>query len=163
MFHVKHRTERQRDWDEDSLYAYGLGLLTYRPRSEREVRQRFAQRGAPAELIDAAVSRLRETGLVDDTAFAQAWVDSRRRASPRGDRLLRQELAGKGVARDVIAETLEGGEPDALALAQAAAAKKARSLAGQPEPAFSRKLTDFLLRRGFDYEVVAEVVRSLSR
>jgi regulatory protein len=161
MFHVK-RAERQREWDTDSLYAYGLRLLTYRPRSEREVRQRFAQRGATAELADDAVERLRDAGLIDDTAFAQAWVDSRRRASPRGDRLLRQELAGKGVARQVITETLESGETDALRLAQAAAAKKARTLSGQPEPDFSRKLTDFLLRRGFDYEIVSAVVRRFS-
>jgi regulatory protein len=145
MFHVK-RGERQREWDADSLYAYGLRLLTYRPRSEREVRQRFGQRGAPAELVDAVVERLREVGLVDDAAFAQAWVDSRRRASPRGDRLLRAELAGKGVARQVVADTLEESGADPLALAKAAAAKKARSL----------------LRRGFDYDVAGQVVRGLA-
>ncbi|HEU0168619.1 MAG TPA: regulatory protein RecX [Chloroflexota bacterium] len=156
------RGERQREWDADSLYAYGLRLLTYRPRSEREVRQRFGQRGAPAELVDAVVERLREVGLVDDAAFAQAWVDSRRRASPRGDRLLRAELAGKGVARQVVADTLEESGADPLALAQAAAAKKARSLVGQPEPAFRRKLMDFLLRRGFDYDVAGQVVRGLA-
>ncbi|MBV8083735.1 MAG: regulatory protein RecX [Chloroflexi bacterium] len=156
------RGERQREWDADSLYAYGLRLLTYRPRSEREVRQRFAQRGAAGELVDAAVERLRAAGLIDDAAFAQAWVDSRRRASPRGDRLLRAELAGKGVAREVVADTLEESAADALALAQVAAAKKARSLAGQPEPAFRRKLMDFLLRRGFDYDVAGEAVRGLA-
>ena len=162
MFHVK-RGERQREWDADSLYVYGLRLLTYRPRSEREVRQRFGQRGAPAELVDGVVERLRAAGLVDDAAFAQTWVESRRRASPRGDRLLRSELFGKGIARDVVAETMEGAEADPLALAHAAAAKKARTLAGQPEPAFRRKLMDFLLRRGFDYEVAGRVVRELAQ
>jgi regulatory protein len=104
---------------------------------------------------------LQSGGFIDDQAFAEAWVESRRRASPRGDRLLQHELARKGVARDNIEHALSS-EADALELARAAAAKKARVLAGQPEPAFIRKLTDFLLRRGFDYAVVAAVVRELA-
>jgi len=160
MFHVKHgRAERRREWDADSVYAYGLRLLSYRARSEREVRQRFQQRGVPAELVDQAIERLRSSGLVDDEAFAQAWVESRRRASPRGNRLLQRELVQKGVARPVIEAALEGDDVDDAALARGAAAKKARALASEPDPAFVRKLTDFLLRRGFDYDVAAGVVR----
>lgn len=156
-FHVK-RSERQ--WDVDALYAYGLRLLSYRARSEREVRDRFRQHGATPEVIDGAVEQLRASGLLDDEAFAQAWVESRRRASPRGDRLLRYELAQKGVARDV-AEAAVSPEADAVRLARAAADKKARALAGEAEPVFVRRLSSFLMRRGFDYDVVAEVVRGL--
>jgi regulatory protein len=163
MFHVKHRPpDRSREWTADTLYAYGLRLLTYRARSEREVRDRFQQRGAPPELSDAAVERLNAGGLLDDAAFSQAWVDSRRRASPRGKRLLQRELAQKGVPRAAIDAAL-AADADEPALARAAAAKRARALAAEPAPAFARKLTDFLLRRGFDYEVAAEVVRELGR
>ena len=158
MFHVKHR---ERSWDADGLYAYGLRLLSYRARSEREVRQRFQQRGASPELIDGAVARLKDRGLIDDGAFAQAWVDSRRRASPRGDRLLQRELGAKGVARSTIDSVLSA-DSDAHALALAAATKKARALAAEAEPVFVRRLTDFLLRRGFDWEVVSSVVRELA-
>jgi regulatory protein len=161
MFHVKRRpAERTREWTADSLYAYGLRLLGYRARSEREVRQRFQQRGAPRELIDGAIERLKAGGLVDDEAFAQAWVESRRRASPRGDRMLQRELSQKGVARPTI-DTALGDEVDEPALARTAATKKARALAAEPEPVFVRRLTDFLLRRGFAYEVVSAVVREL--
>ena len=163
MFHVKRRpAERVREWTEDALYAYGLRLLTYRARSEREVRDRFQQRGAPPDLADGAVERLKTAGLLDDEAFSQAWVDSRRRASPRGKRLLQRELAQKGVPRAAIdaALTQESDEP---ALARAAAAKRARALAAEPAPVFVRKLTDFLLRRGFEYGVAAEVVRDFAR
>ncbi len=161
MFHVKHRpAERTREWTADSVYAYGLRLLTYRPRSEREIRQRFQRRGVAPELIDGAVERLRAGGLVDDEAFAQAWVESRRRASPRGDRSLQRELSQKGVQRPAIEAAL-GDESDERALALAAGAKKARALAGEPEPVFVRRLTDFLLRRGFGYDVVSGVVREL--
>jgi len=162
MFHVKRRpAERTREWTADSLYAYGLRLLTYRARSEHEIRQRFQQRGAPPGLLDDAIERLRISGLVDDEAFAQAWVESRRRASPRGDRLLQLELSHKGIQRPDIEAAL-GEEADERALALAAATKKVRALAAEPEPVFVRRLTAFLLRRGFGYEVVSEVVRALS-
>jgi regulatory protein len=162
MFHVKRRpAERRREWDADSLYVYGLRLLTFRARSEREVRQRFQQRGAKLDDADAAVDRLKADGLIDDEAFARAWVESRRRSSPRGERLLQRELSGKGVPRDLASAALEG-DSDETALARAAATKKARALAAEPEPAFVRKLTDFLVRRGFEYDVVAGVVRELA-
>jgi len=160
MFHVKRGERRQREWDADSLYAYGLRLLTYRPRSEHEVRQRFRERAAPVELVDSAIERLRQAGFIDDEAFAQTWVDSRRRVAPRGDRLLQHELAAKGVPRAAI-EAAVASEADPVVLARAAATKKARSLAGEPEPVFVRRLTDFLLRRSFDYETAATVVREL--
>jgi regulatory protein len=158
MFHVKHT---KRDWNPDSLYAYGLRLLSYRGRSEREVAQRFRERGAEPDLAALVVERLRAGGLLDDQEFARAWVESRRRASPRGDRLLQQELARKGVARPEIESALSD-ESEPAALARAAAAKKARSLAGEPPPVFVRRLTDFLLRRGFEYDVVATVVREVA-
>jgi len=160
MFHVKHST---REWNAESLYAYGLRLLSSRARSEREVRDRFRQRGADSELAQAVLDRLRAAGFLDDEQFAQTWVESRRRASPRGDRLLRQELARKGVARDLV-DTALSADPglDPTSLALIAATKKARSLTSEPDPIFTRRLTDFLLRRGFDYDVAATVVRQLA-
>jgi len=155
MFHVKHT---RREWTAESLYAYGLRLLTFRARSEQEVTQRFRERGASAELSAEVIERLHAGGLLDDQEFAKAWVESRRRASPRGDRLLQVELVRKGVARPTI-EAVLVGDADPTALARAAAAKKARALAREPEPAFVRRLTDFLVRRGFDYDVAAAVVR----
>jgi regulatory protein len=161
MFHVKRPTaDRKREWTAESLYVYGLRFLTYRARSEREIRQRFQQRAAPQELVDGVIERLKAGGLVDDEAFARAWVDSRRRASPRGQRLLQRELAQKGVARDTAEAALDGVS-DELSLAEAAAAKKARALASEPEAVFVRRLTDFLLRRGFDFDVTATCVRDL--
>jgi len=154
------RRERVREWNADSLYAYGLRLLTFRTRSEREMRQRFQLRGASPELIDSTLDRLKAGGLIDDQAFAEAWVESRRRSSPRGDRLLQQELMHKGVARPAI-DTALADEADEMDLARIAAAKKARALAAEPEAVFVRRLTDFLLRRGFGWEVAAPVVREL--
>jgi len=80
-----------------------------------------------------------------------------RRASLRGDRLLQRALSHKGVQRPIIAAVLEE-ETDQQALARSAAAKKARALAAEADPVFIPRLTAFLLRRGFDYDVASGVV-----
>ena len=141
--------------------AASLRLLSYRPRSEAELRQRLARRGTPPALVDSTIERLRELGLVDDAAFAQAWVDSRDRASPRGRRLLRQELLAKGVDSDTSRELLESvDEPDA---ALRAASRRAASLRDLSYDEFRRRLGDFLRRRGFDYDTVRRTVERLWR
>ncbi len=141
--------------------ATSLRLLSYRPRSEAELRQRLARRGTPPALVDSTIERLRELGLVDDAAFAQAWVDSRDRASPRGRRLLRRELLAKGVDSDTSRELLESvDEPDA---ALRAASRRAASLRDLSYDEFRRRLGDFLRRRGFDYDTGRRTVERLWR
>ena len=135
----------------DAMSA-ALRLLSYRPRSETELRQRLARRGAPPALIDSTIQRLRELGLVDDAAFARSWVESRERASPRGQRLLRQELRAKGVNSDASRELVEGVDDAEAALR--ASARRAASLSRLPQAEFRRRLGDFLRRRGFDYETI---------
>jgi regulatory protein len=61
--------------------------------------------------VDAAIDRLTDLGMLDDRAFARAWVDSRDRARPRGAAALRRELGLKDIDREIVAEVLaERGE-----------------------------------------------------
>jgi regulatory protein len=152
------RAEQQRRACQDVLR-----LLNYRPRSTAEVRSRLRDRGYDEAQVAAAVARFQELGLLDDRAFARAWVQDRQDLRPRGRQGLAAELRRKGLAPEVIAETLdeavddEGEAAQALALARA----RARSLAGLERPAFFRRLQGFLARRGFASEVVAQVVRQV--
>ena len=82
-------------------------FLEARPRSTAEVRRRLGQAGYRAELVDEAIARLAGLGYLDDEAFARAWVESRDRARPRGERALRTELRRKGVADDVMATIID--------------------------------------------------------
>jgi len=82
----------------NAAYRY----LSYRPRSESEVREKLQRRGFDGDCTEAAISRLREQGLVDDAAFAQFWKENRESFSPRSQRLTRLELKRKGVGSDVI-------------------------------------------------------------
>src|ERR1035437_7327656 len=103
-------------------------FLELRSRSVHEVTRNLIMSGFPAELVEGTVARLLELGLLDDTAYAKAWVESRDRSRPRGESALRRELSLKGIERETIAVVLtERGEA-----AQAAAEEGAHE--GRPRP-----------------------------
>ncbi len=85
-----------------------LRYLSYRPRSEVELRTRLRQRGFDGAVIEEVMPRLKEQGLVDDVAFAQFWKENRETFRPRSRRMLAREMRGKGVAPEVVEEALHG-------------------------------------------------------
>lgn len=149
----------RRDTAGADALAAAMRLLSYRPRSEVELRQRLARRGAPADLVDGVISRLRKLGLVDDTAFARTWVESRSRLSPRSRRLLRRELQGKGIDGEAAREAL--GPLDDEDAALRAGERRAAVMRELPYPEFRRRLGEFLRRRGFDAATVRRTVERL--
>jgi len=152
-------------------------FLEPRARSVAEVRRRLTAAGYRPELVNGAVERLLELGVLDDEAFARAWVESRDRARPRGERAIRQELSLKGVDRStidlVLAERREAtaGLPDEdgvmVSADQAAAerllARNARSLAHVADSRQRRQRAYALLaRNGFDPEVCRTVAAAFT-
>jgi len=137
-----------------------LHFLSYRPRSVEEVRKNLRKHEISEAVIDDAVERLQRNGLLGDAAFAQAWVENRSTFRPRGKRALQMELRQKGLADDLIQETLnETVNEEALALE--AARKYVRKLSGLDWQEFRKKLGGFLARRGFGYDVIAPVLRQV--
>jgi regulatory protein len=138
-----------------------LRFLAQRPRTEQEVRRRLQRAGVDETAVQSVLDRLRQHGLVDDTAFAQYWVEQRQTFRPRGARLLRAELRQHGIdaaAAEAAAETTEASAGDD---AYRAARKRARQLSAADERAFKTRLAQFLARRGFDWETISAVVNRL--
>jgi regulatory protein len=139
-----------------SALAAAMRMLAYGPRSEHEIRTALARRRTRGDIVAETVTRLRELNLIDDTAFAQAYIEGRDRRSPRGRRLLRSELGARGIDRKAADEHLAA--VDERGAAYRAASRRARSLAALDLPAFQRRLGDHLLRRGFSYETAREAI-----
>ena len=162
--------------DPDVVMAAAARFLEARSRSVAEVRRRLTGAGYQRALVDGAIERLLELGMLDDRAFAEAWIASRDRARPRGERVLRQELVLKGIDRALIDELLEerrtaengdAAEPDVDA-ARRLLERNARSLSRVADPRQRRaKAYALLARNGFDpdvcRDVAAELVSSESR
>lgn len=107
------RTRRGAVEDPETVLAAAARLLESRHRTVHEVRRRLADAGYRPDLVEGAVTRLVDLGYLDDAEFARAWVASRDRAHPRGERALRLELARKGVGREIVDEVLVRRATDA--------------------------------------------------
>jgi len=152
--------------DPSLVLEAALRFLESRQRSAAEVRRRLLFRGYRADLVEGCITRLEELGVIDDAAFARAWVESRDRARPRGERALRQELRVKGIDRAVVDDTIAERE-ERRPLADEDAGRRlleryAASLARVPDPRARRQRAYALLaRHGFDPETAASLTRTL--
>ena len=129
-------------------------------RTRHQLAQLLQRKRIPSEISVAVLDRLQEVGLLNDEAYARAFVASRQRTRPRGNRGLSSELWAKGIAPDVIQRVLVDSEEaeDPVATARRALEPKLRQLAGKPPDERRRKAEQFLLRRGFSYEVTRAVL-----
>ena len=167
---VDERREQRAAVDDPAIVLGAAArFLEARSRSVAEVRRRLTTAGYRQDLVEDAIARLTELGMLDDEAFARAWVESRDRAKPRGERALRSELALKGVDRDIVDETLtDRGGDDAASVDRAAAerllAKNARSLDRIADPRARRQRAYALLaRNGFTPDVCSSASAGLIR
>jgi regulatory protein len=140
---------------------YAYTLLSYRDRTASELRGRLKEKGFEPALVERVVSLLREKGFVDDRAFALKWVDDVQSSRPMGRLRIEHELRRRRVADRIIEEVCDLKAPlDAeRALAESAAEKRMRAIGDAPGDAAKRRLEAFLRGRGFDFEVIREIVK----
>ena len=150
-----------REQDESEVaYQRALILLNHQQRTSHEIRQKLIEKGFSSNRVEEVVDRLTQAGLVEDGHYALLWVENRNTYHPRSRRLIRMELRQKGVAEDQIDQALLGSAEDDE-LATQAAMQQIRKYSDLDWPEFRKKMSAFLLRRGFSYGTVAPVVRSI--
>ena len=135
-----------------------LRFLSYRPRSEAEIRARLRRR-FPAHVIEQVMESLADRSLTDDARFARLWADNRTALNPRSGAAIRRELVSKGVDRDVAEAAV--GDVDDQESAFLAGAKPARRLEQADFATFRRRLWGYLKRRGFSDSTVRNTIARL--
>lgn len=133
-----------------------LLFLSYRARSESEIRKNLTKHEIPESVIEETLERLRRDGLANDNQFARAWVENRSAFRPRSRRMMALELRQKGLDDESAKSALAGVDDEALAYE--AAQKRAPRFKGLEWSEFRTKLSGFLARRGFSYSVIAPVI-----
>lgn len=137
-----------------------LRLLDLRPRTRSELAQALASRGVPDDAAEAVLTRFADVGLIDDTAFAAAWVATRHTGRGLASRALSQELRRKGVADETIAAAVGELDPEAeRATARALVERRLRSTSELEPAARMRRLVGLLARKGYPPGLAAAVVR----
>jgi regulatory protein len=145
---------------ESAARAICLRLLTVQARSRSELAAALARRGVPADAAERVLGRFAEVGLIDDRAFAEAWVDSRHVGRGLGRRALAAELRRRGIddltAADAVA-TLDPGTEEATA--RALVRRRLGAGADLAPAVRARRTVAMLARRGYSAELALRLVR----
>jgi len=138
-----------------------LRLLTLAPRTRAQLAAALRKRGIPDETADVVLGRYADAGLIDDAAFARAWVESRHHSRGLAGRALRAELKQRGVAADEIRAAIdEQLGPDAEAgAARRLVAGKLAATRGLPPEQRTRRLAGLLARKGYPGGLAFRVIR----
>ncbi len=141
-----------------------VDLLARKAWSTRELIQRLIRRGATPDVARAVAADLQSRGYLDDEAFARWWAQARARGRRIGSLRLRQELAAKGIPRELAASAIEAAFEEASELDRALAAGRRRLAALQAGSSgrVPTRLAGYLLRRGYPGSLVRRVVRRLT-
>jgi len=157
----QHITLLLREDETKKAIASALNLIAYRARAAGELATKLRERGFPPEAIEAAVARMQELGYLDDRDFADRWVESRQTHRPRSVRMLKQELRQKGVESEIIESTLDEAGIDEFSDALRLAEKRLSSLQDLEPQVRDRRLSGFLARRGYGYDIIRRVLDAL--
>lgn len=143
------------------VYNRVLKLLSYRPRSEKELKDWFKKKNVGEETKKLVIRKLQKLGYLNDEEFAKWWIEQRQTFRPTGFRLLALELRQKGISREIVNKQFSNLAIKQLSeaeLAKKVVEKKMRSLKGYSSLEQRQKLASALARRGFSWEVIKEVV-----
>lgn len=138
-----------------------LQYLERRARTEAEIRQKLSDNAVPPQEVEAVLAKLKEYGYIDDVKLASNFQRIRDDYKPMGIGRIKLELKHKGVPKEII-QTISAEREQEFALATRAAASRRRQYEGLDAQTFRRRMTGFLSRRGFNYDIILRVLKSLS-
>ncbi len=147
---------------EEECFSWALSFLAYGPRTSSETRKRLIKRGCSRVTADSVVSRLCESGLIDDERFAADYLEEMLRKG-MGARAVRAKLVAKGLDRQLVDSVMDMYPTELDGERALQAARKKFRAVEDPCEADMRRISDFLIRRGFPASTARRVVRVISK
>lgn len=139
-----------------------LHFLSYRARSEKEVRDKLVLKKAPPEIIERIILSLKEHKFLNDVDFAKQFIEQRLRLRPKSLRIIELELKAKGISQDIIEELRSENQELRTDLdlesARKLVEKKIDKYRDFPKQIIYQKLGGFLARRGFDWDTIKKSI-----
>jgi regulatory protein len=137
-------------------YQRVLKFISYRQRTETEIRRKLEKKALSEETVEQTIERLRRSGLINDASFAQGWVETRMANHPSSRRALTYELKQRGIDPQIIAQTIDSIDDEEMAFQ--AALRHAKRVNDEDRKGFLRKMYRYLSQRGFSYEISSQVI-----
>ncbi len=155
--------------DFERFYNLALRFLSYRPRSEKEVRDHLKLKSQKSKVkitiqnskvIDEVIEKLKEYKFIDDAEFAKKWIESRLRSRPRSARLIKIELKQKGINLETIDKMIndEGLMINDLEQAKKLVEKRIERLKGLDRQKIYEKLGRYLASKGFNWDTIKKAI-----
>lgn len=140
---------------------HALNLLSYRQRSEKEIFTSLKRKGFAEEHIDQAIEYCKSNNYINDEEFAIAFINDKINLNKLGSYRIRQELLNKGVSSDIINKViiLKPGEQYEMALE--IGKKRLNSYKNDDKNSVYRKLSGYLQRKGYSYDIISKVMSEL--
>ena len=147
----------------EKFYNSALRFLSYRPRSEKEVKDKLKVQSSkfkvenPTAIIEKVIQKLKEYKFIDDVEFAKKWIESRLRFKPRSLRLIKMELKQKGIDPEII-NNLQLTINSDLESAKKLVEKRIERLKGLDKQKVYEKLGRFLASKGFNWDTIKKAI-----
>lgn len=153
-----------REHMEDNFFAkyYNLTLryLSFRQRSEKEIRDYLHKKQIQESLIEIIITKLKEHRFLNDEEFTKTWVESRIRFKPRSLRMIERELVQKGISKEIIELVIHNSQftiQNDKKMAKRLIDKKLPRIKGTKKEIY-QKLVRFLVQKGFDWNVIKQSI-----
>lgn len=145
-----------------SVYNYGISVLSRYAKSECELRLKMKNKGFEPQLIDNAISTLKERKYLDDERYCEMFINDKINISKHGVRKIKEALYYKGIDKEIIEEKIknisaESEEERAFILGE----KKLLNIKENDNRKKMAKLSNYLIGKGFEYETVNKTLRKL--
>jgi regulatory protein len=136
--------------------------LARRAHSRHELQEKLERKKYPPDTVKAVLAELETQKFLDDRAFAVSFARDRLERRQLGRNRVALELKTKGIAKELIEETLGPlyGEIDEQSLAKEALSKKLRAMKRSSTASDRRRFADFLRRKGFSYEAIRKTLKA---
>lgn len=147
--------------EQNKVINKALNLLSYRQRSEKEIYDALKRNDYEDVYIEKAIERCKEHGYINDRAFAEAFIRDKLNLNKLGEQRIKYELIRKGISDSIIEEVLVLDSDDQFEVALELAEKRLPSYRKDDRNAKYRKLSGYLQRRGYSYDIVSKVMRKV--
>lgn len=147
--------------EENKALNYTLKLLSYRQRSEKEIYDALKRKGYIEEHIENVIANCKDKNYLNDKQFARSFANDKINLNKYGPERIKHELKLKGVSRNIIDEAVDFDRDEQYDMAMEVASKRMNSYRNDDKRAIYRKMSGFLQRRGFSYDIISKVVREV--
>lgn len=145
----------------ERYYNFTLRFLSYRPRSEKEIKDYLKKKKIDENIQAQIIEKLKSYNFINDEDFVKFWIEQRTKFKHKPIRVIEFELKQKGIKKEIIDEVLSKFDQAKimdLENAKKLASKKLDFYRGLPPQKRQEKVMNYLLRKGFSYVIVKKVL-----